>query len=103
MPESVARKLLQGPRGEQIPYQTTKGRGQKMLVREEDKTRFLGAMVGGNVFCPFQCELFHFRNLQGRSPMYGVGVLDDTETMELIRRAILDAFWSGEPANIGHN
>jgi hypothetical protein len=74
-----------------------------VLVNEEDKTRFLGARVGDHVFCPVQCELCHFRNLQGCSPMNGAGVLDDTETTDLIRRASLDAFWSREPATIGHN
>jgi hypothetical protein len=29
MPESVARELLEGPLGEQIPYQATEGWGQK--------------------------------------------------------------------------
>jgi hypothetical protein len=36
-----------------------------VLANEEDKTRFLGAMVWDHVFCPFQCELCQFRNLQG--------------------------------------
>jgi hypothetical protein len=53
--------------------------------------------------CPFQCELCHFRNMQGRSPMKGTGVLNDAETIDLIRRANLDAFWSREPTTIGHN
>jgi hypothetical protein len=35
--------------------------------------------------------------------MKGTGVLDDTEIMELIRRANLDSFWSREPVTICHN
>jgi hypothetical protein len=72
-------------------------------VHEEDKTRFLGAKVGGHVFCPSRYAVYHFINLQGRSPIYGTGVLDDTETMDLIRRAILDAFWSRDHTTVGHN
>jgi hypothetical protein len=49
---------------------------------------------GDHVICPFQCDLCHFRNLQGQSPIYGSGVLNDTETMELIRQDSIDAFWS---------
>jgi hypothetical protein len=65
-----------------------------VLVNEEDKTRFLRARVGDHVLCPFQCELCHFKNMQGRSSMKGTGVLNDAETIDLIRRANLDAFWS---------
>jgi hypothetical protein len=74
-----------------------------VLVNEEDKTSFLRARVGDHVVCPFQCELCHFRNMQGRSPMKRTGVLNDAETIDLIRRANLDAFWSREPTTIGHN
>jgi hypothetical protein len=74
-----------------------------VLVNEEDKPRFLGARVGDHVVCPFQCELCHFINMEGRSPMKGTGVSDDAETIALIRRANLDAFWSREPTTIGHN
>jgi hypothetical protein len=74
-----------------------------MIVNEDDKTRCLRARVGDHVLCPFQCELCHFRNMQGRSPMKGTGVLNDAETIDLIRRANLDVFWSREPTTIGHN
>jgi hypothetical protein len=35
--------------------------------------------------------------------MKGTGVLNDAETIDLIRQANLDAFWSREPTTIGHN
>jgi hypothetical protein len=35
--------------------------------------------------------------------MKGTGVLNDAETVDLIRRANLDAFWSIEPTTTGHN
>jgi hypothetical protein len=36
-------------------------------------------------------------------PYEGIGVLNDAETIDLIRRANLDAFWSKEPTTISHN
>jgi hypothetical protein len=74
-----------------------------VLLNEEDKTRFLRSRVGDHVLCLFQCELCHFRNMQGRSPVKGTGVLNDVETIDLIRRAHLVAFWSREPTTSGHN
>jgi hypothetical protein len=35
--------------------------------------------------------------------MYGSGVLNDTETMDLIRLASIDAFWSREPSTVSGN
>jgi hypothetical protein len=35
--------------------------------------------------------------------MYGSGVLNDTETMDLIRRASIDALWSREPSTVSGN
>jgi hypothetical protein len=74
-----------------------------VLVNEEDNTRFLRERVGDHVLCPFQCELCHVGNMQGRSPIKGTGVLNDAETIYLIRRANLDAFWSREPTTIDRN
>jgi hypothetical protein len=74
-----------------------------VLFNGEDKTRFFRARVGDDVLCPFQCELCHFRNMQGQSPMKGTWVLNDAETIDLIRRVNLDVFWSREPTTIGHN
>jgi hypothetical protein len=44
-----------------------------LLVSEEDKFRFGEAIRGDHLFCPFQCELCHFINIQGRSPVMGKG------------------------------
>jgi hypothetical protein len=82
------------PKGSRFPIRLPMDEDENVLDNDEDKTRFLGARVGDHVVFPFQCDLCHFRNLQGRSPMYGSGVLDDTETMDLIRRASIDALWS---------
>lgn len=39
---------------------------------------------------PFQCEVCHFRNIQGRNPMADKS--EDILLMEFFRRATLDAF-----------
>jgi hypothetical protein len=73
------------------------------MVNEEDAERFCVARPGDHFFCQFQCELCHFRNMQGRSPMYGKGVLDDCELMRCLRRVSLDAFWGRVPTTISQN
>jgi hypothetical protein len=90
------------PEGNRFPIRLPKDEDGNVLVNEEEKTRFLRARVGDHVLCPFQCELCHFRNMQGRSPMKVTGVLNDEETIDLFRRVNLDAFWSREPTAIGH-
>jgi hypothetical protein len=90
-------KVLKGSR---LPIQLPKD--GNVLVNEEKKKDF-GSKGCGSCFCPFQCELCHFRNLRGRSHKNGMGVLVDTDTMDLIIQASLDAFWSREPATIGNN
>jgi hypothetical protein len=74
-----------------------------LLVNEEDKLRFAVAQPGDHLFCPFQCELCHFRNLQGRSPQLGSGLLGDVELLKCLRRVNLDAFWSREPSMVSQN
>jgi hypothetical protein len=74
-----------------------------LLVSEEDKFRFEEARLRDHLFCPFQYELCHFRNIQGRSPIMGKGLLGDTELMKCLRRVNLDAFWSREPTTIKQN
>jgi hypothetical protein len=91
------------PKGSRFPIRLPKDEDGNVLVNDEDKTRFLGARVGDHVICPFQRDLCHFRNLQGRSPIYGSDVLNDTETMDLLRRYSIDAFWSREPSTISGN
>jgi hypothetical protein len=50
---------------------------------------------------PFQCNMRHFRNIMGRSPW--VSKWQDHETLEHIRRAALDLFWSWESSAVGFN
>jgi hypothetical protein len=79
-------------KGDQFPVRLPKDEEGNMLVSEEDKFRFGEARPGDNLFCPFQCELCHFRNIQGRSPIMGKGLLGDMKLMKCLRRVNLDAF-----------
>jgi hypothetical protein len=72
-------------------------------VNEEDVERFCVARSGDHLCCPFQCELCHFRNIQGRSPMTGMGVLDNSEIIKRPRTLSVDAFWSREPTTVSQN
>jgi hypothetical protein len=72
-------------------------------VNEEDKLRLAVVQPGNHFFCPFQCELCHFRNRQGRSPQVGSGLLGDVELLKCLRWVNLDAFWSREPSTVSQN
>jgi hypothetical protein len=50
--------------------------------------------------CPFQCDVCHFRNTQGRSPSEDH---HDELFMLCIRRANLDALWSRESSTVRVN
>jgi hypothetical protein len=91
------------PKWSRFPIRLPKDEDGSVIVNDEDKTRFLGGRVGDYVVCPFQCDLCHFWNLQGCSPMYGSGVLTETESMDLIHRASKDALWSRETSTVSGN
>ena len=50
---------------------------------------------------PFQCDICHFRNIMKRDPDYYRP--QDSEVLEYIRRASLDAFWSRETSTVQNN
>jgi hypothetical protein len=77
MPEGLLRELLH-----HFPVRLPIDKEGNMLVSEEDKFRFGEARPGDHLFCPFQCELCHFRNIQGRSPMMGTVLQGNTELMK---------------------
>jgi len=56
---------------------------------------------GDNLLTMFQCDLCHFRNLQGRDPISGSGT--DTLLLRCIRRASLDSVWAREPSTVANN
>jgi hypothetical protein len=64
-------------KGYRFPVRLPKDEEGNLLANEEDKLRFAVARPGDNLFCPFQCELCHFRNIQGRSPSLKLGPLED--------------------------
>ena len=47
---------------------------------------------GYHMLTRFQCDICHFRNINGRSPE--VSNLKDKTLLETIQRESLDAFWS---------
>jgi hypothetical protein len=55
------------------------------------------------LFCPFQCELYLFRNIQKRSPLFGEGKLNDVVVLRSLRRANMDACWSLKPNTVVHS
>jgi len=72
-----------------------------MKVKQADTDRYMYARKGDGFITPFQCDLCHFRNLQGRDPKPGRG--KDDRLLVFIRRATLDAFWSREPGTVAKN
>lgn len=63
--------------------------------------RYTHARNGDHFMVPFQCDLCHFRNLQGRNPQ--LHVRQDTALLVAIRRASLDSFWSRETTTVNKN
>ena len=62
----------------------------------EAEGKYQHARDGDHLILPFQCELCHFRNCQGRDPV--MKDAKDALCMMYIRRAILDSFWSRAPS-----
>jgi hypothetical protein len=65
-----------------------------VIEKEKDKERFLVGRDGDHLMNPFQCELCHFRNIQGRNP--NPHSKADQDFLEHFRRVSLDVFWSRE-------
>lgn len=63
--------------------------------------RFRCGRDGDFLITPFQCDLCHFRNIQGRNPE--VKYLTDMHLMEEIRHCNMNAFWSREPTTVATN
>jgi hypothetical protein len=59
------------------------------------------ARAGDHLMTPFQCDECHFQNIMGRNP----SVLEpkDSEILEYIRRATLDAFWDRSNSTVNSN
>ena len=82
---------------------------QKTLDEEEDleteevlSDRFQVGRPGDHLMgIPFECDLCHFRNLNGRDPCKRSA--KDAYTLVLIWRAMLDACWSRERSTVAGN
>ena len=73
-----------------------------LLVEDKDKERYRHAQNGDHLMeVPFECDLCHFRNMNGRDPVWRD--LKDLDTLEAIRRAQLDVFWAREEATVRGN
>lgn len=67
------------------------------VIVEKDQHRFLRGRAGDHLLTTFQCDVCHFRNLKGHSPLDGY---DDNRLLTYIRRANLDAFWARETGTV---
>ena len=67
------------------------------IVVEKDKDRFLHGREGDHLLTMFQCDMCHYRNMKGHSPL---GTEKDDRLLKYIRRANLDAFWSRAPGTV---
>ena len=85
-------------KGDEFPVRQPKDVDGITQVIDGEEDRFQYGRNGDHLLLSFQCELCHFRNMEGRNPVVGNN-LDDRVLM-LIRRATLDSFWSREPATV---
>jgi hypothetical protein len=74
-----------------------------VLRKKGDDKRFQYARNGDHFMTTFQCDLCHFRNIQGRDPVLGNGETDDSYLLKLVRRANLDALWCRESGTVKSN
>jgi hypothetical protein len=74
--------------------------GEAMARRLQD-VRCVEGRNGGNLVCPFQCDLCHFHNIKKRDPF--ASDLKDLSLLCGIRRAKLDSFWARRPGNVKSN
>lgn len=63
------------------------------LTSEKNRERNLNAGNGDHLMVSFQCDLCHFRNLNGKDPQRKS---EDFLLLRTIRRASSDAFWLRE-------
>jgi hypothetical protein len=87
------------PAGLVFPIRTPKDEAGFEHVVDGDQDRFKCASNGTNGVCPFQCDLCHFRNIQGRNPR-PLTNRQDGLAMDCIWRTNLDAIWAREPSTI---
>jgi hypothetical protein len=72
-----------------------------LLEDSDDAERFVVARAGDHLIVPFQCKVCHFRNVMWRDPVRSSS--RDQESLDFMRRASLDAFWSRESSTFKSN
>jgi len=72
-----------------------------VILKDDDKTRFMEGRDGDHLMTPFQCELCHFRNLYNRNPL--PNFQQDVLAMDFMRRVNLDAFWKTARSTVKTN
>jgi hypothetical protein len=70
-----------------------------VMLKEQDKSRFLIDRMGDHLMCPFQCNTCHLRNIQKQDPLLTKS--EDIKLLKCIQRAKLDALWDKEPSTVG--
>jgi hypothetical protein len=70
-------------------------------VDTRDKNKFHQARMGDHLMIPFECDLCVFRKLYQRNPMSCAPM--DRRSLAIIRRMILDAFWSRAVSTVEAN
>ena len=72
------------------------------MLSDKDKEKFRCGVDGGHLMgIPFECELCHFRNINGRDPI--PRSIKDAQTLVGIRRANLDAMNAREHSTVRAN
>jgi hypothetical protein len=71
------------------------------IADPEEDNKFRKARNGDHLTCPFQCDLCHFHNIQGRDPR--ADSRQDKNVLIAVRRANLDSFWGRSSSTIGGN
>jgi hypothetical protein len=72
-----------------------------VLDLQSEKNRFKLARIGDHLMTHFQCDLCHFRNVQGWDP--DPNCMNDDMILMCIRRANLDTLWSRESKTVYQN
>ena len=74
----------------------------EVLTDNWDKDRYrMGRGRDHLMGVPFECNLCHFRNMNRRDPVWRSA--KDMDTIEAIRRVLLDVFWAREEGTVSGN
>lgn len=82
-----------------FPIRRPKDEDGYVVVVPKDRDRFMFGRAGDHYVTTFQCDVCHFRNINGRSPRTDG---PDLLLMKFIRRASLDALWSRESGTVNN-